>query len=556
VPDAETDVYSRRYWILAVLCISLTLVGMAITILNVAIPDLIRELDADASDLQWIFAAYSIVFAGLVVTGGAVGDRFGRKRVLDIGLVVFGIASVLGALADSPGLLIAARAGMGIGAAMLMPGTLSIITSVFPPEERTKAIGIWSGVGGLGFIIGPPIGGILLTHFWWGSVLLVNLPVVVIALVAGARLVPESRDPARTPLDLGGAALSTLGISALVFAFIEAPSSGWAGAPVLVAVATAAVAFAIFARWELRREHPMLDVRLFRQSTFTGPALVIALGFFVVWGLLFLLPQFLQLVEGRSALWVGMVLSVISVTWCASATTIAIVVRRVGERPVMAAGLVVTAAGAACLVFVDTTASTAWVIVGLSVMGLGMGSATTPATSLLVSSLPAEKAGVGSAMNDVTREFGTAFGVAVLGSLLAFRYSAGLLDATAGLPDDEADAARNNVADALDVANRLDDSTGERLVDAARSAFTSGLTLAVVVSVALLLLVAMTAFVWLPHARRARHRHPWSSPIGRPPAPPLAQAAPSVIAPPHRAGTAAPPDHQARGAPSASPPPE
>lgn len=556
MPDAETDAYSRRYWILAVLCISLTLVGMAITILNVAIPDLIQELDADASDLQWIFAAYSIVFAGVVVTGGALGDRFGRKRVLDVGLVVFGIASALGALAGSPGPLIAARAGMGIGAAMLMPGTLSIITSVFPPEERTKAIGIWSGVGGLGFIIGPPIGGILLTHFWWGSVLLVNLPVVVIALVAGARLVPESRDPARTPLDLGGAALSTLGISALVFAFIEAPSSGWTGVPVLAGVATAAVAFTIFARWELRREHPMLDVRLFRQSTFTGPALVIALGFFVVWGLVFLLPQFLQLVEGRSALWVGMVLSVISVTWCASATMIAIVVRRVGERPVMAAGLLVTAAGAACLVFVDTTASTVWVIVGLSVMGLGMGSATTPATSLLVSSLPAEKAGVGSAMNDVTREFGTALGVAVLGSLLAFRYSAGLVDATADLPDAEADAARNNVADALDVANRLDDSAGERLLDAARSAFTSGLTLAVVVSVALLLLVAMTTFVWLPHARRSRHLHPWSSPIGRPPAPPLAQAAPSVIAPPHRAGTAAPPDHQARGAPSASPPPE
>jgi EmrB/QacA subfamily drug resistance transporter len=554
VPAPESHDYARRYWILAVLCVSLTLVGMAITILNVAIPDLIRELDADASDLQWIFASYSIVFAGLVVTSGAIGDRFGRKRVLDVGLVVFGVASALGALSGSPALLIAARAGMGVGAAMLMPGTLSIITSVFPPEERTKAIGIWSGVGGLGFIIGPPIGGILLTHFWWGSVLLVNIPVVVVALVAGARLVPESRDPAGTPLDLGGAALSTLGISALVFAFIEAPSTGWTGVPVLVGVATAAVAFAMFTRLELRRDHPMLDVRLFRQPTFTGPALVIGFGFFVVWGLLFLLPQFLQLVEGRSALWVGMVLAVISITWCASATTIPVVVRRVGERPVMAAGLVVTAAGAACFVLVDTTASTFWVIFGLCVMGLGMGSATTPATSMLVSELPAEKAGVGSAMNDVTREFGTAFGVAVLGSLLAFRYSAGMLDATARLPDAEADAARNNVADAVNVADRVGGPTGDRLVDAARSAFTSGFTLAVVVSVVLLLIVTITVFAWLPHTRRARHRHRWSSPIGRPPVPSLAQASPAVTAP-RQAGTAVAPDHRPSGAPSASPPP-
>ncbi|MGH9049740.1 MAG: MFS transporter [Acidimicrobiia bacterium] len=550
----ESVAYARRYWILTVLCISLTLVGMAITILNVAIPDLIRELGADASDLQWIFASYSIVFAGLVVTGGAVGDRFGRKRVLDAGLVVFGVASALGALSGSPALLIASRAGMGIGAAMLMPGTLSIITSVFPPEERTKAIGIWSGVGGLGFIIGPPVGGILLTHFWWGSVLLVNVPVVVVALVAGATVVPESRDPARTPLDLSGAALSTLGISALVFAFIEAPSSGWTGVPVLVGVAIAAVAFAMFTWWESRRDHPMLDVRLFRRPTFTGPALVIAFGFFVTWGLLFLLPQFLQLVEGRSALWVGMVLSVISITWCASATSIPVVVRRVGERPVMAVGLVVTAAGAACLVFVDTTASTFWVIFGLSVVGLGMGSATTPATSMLVSELPPEKAGVGSAMNDVTREFGTAFGVAVLGSLLAFRYSARLLDATGGLPDAQADAARNNVADALEVAERLGGTAGDRLVDAARSAFTSGLRLAVIVCVVLLLVVMTVVSLWLPHVRHTRDHHRWSSPLGRPPVSAPARAAPAVMAPP-RADRVAAPDRRPPEAPSEWSPP-
>jgi EmrB/QacA subfamily drug resistance transporter len=538
VPAADSRVYERRYWILGVLCVSLTLVGMAITILNVAIPDLINELGADASDLQWIFATYGIVFAGVVVVAGAAGDRFGRKRVLDAGLVVFGVAAALGAFAPSPGLLIAARAVMGLGAALLMPGTLSIITSVFPAEERTKAIGIWSGVGGLGFIIGPPIGGILLTHFWWGSVLLVNVPVVVIALVAGARLVPESRDPARTRLDLGGAALSTLAISALVFAFIEAPSNGWGGPPVLAAMIIAAAGFTAFAWWELRQPHPMLDVRLFRQPTFTGPALVITLGFFVVWGVLFLLPQFLQLVEGRSALWVGMVLSVISITWCVGATSVTIVVRRVGERPVIVAGLVVTAAGVACLLGVDSAASTMWVIVGLCTIGLGMGAVTTPATSMLVSHLPAEKAGVGSAMNDVTREFGTAFGVAVLGTIVAFRYSARLTVITAALPAAERDAARNNVSHALDVARDIGGNGGARLATATRSAFTSGLTLAVAVSVVLLVVLAAVAVALLPHAHRARRHHWWASPVARPPAPAGAAVGAEMQTAPVRDGAA------------------
>lgn len=515
-PGSRT--YARRYWTLAVLCVSLTLVGMAITILNVAIPDLVRELGADARDLQWIFAAYGIVFSGLVVTCGAAGDRFGRKRVLDAGLVVFGVAATLGAFSPSPAVLIAARACMGLGGAMLMPATLSIITTVFPAEERIKAIGIWSGVGGLGFIIGPPVGGILLTHFWWGSVMLVNVPIVVVALVAGVAFVPDSRDPARTALDLGGAALSTLAISSLVFGFIQAPSDGWTSPTVLLALAVSALAVTSFVFWELRHDHPMLDVRLFRQATFTCPALVICLGFFLTWGLIFLLPQYLQLVEGRSVLWVGMVLSVISVTWCVSATTVVTVVRRFGERAVMGIALLVAIAGASCFLMIDSSDSTLWVIVGLCVIGLGMGAATTPATSMLVSDLPPEKAGVGSAMNDVTREFGTAFGVAVLGSVLSIRYANQLAPALRDVPRGQAELARNNVADALDVAHRVGGPAGDRVAAAARSAFTSGFELAVAVSMAVLLAVVVVVVAWLPRTRRPRHHHPWSSPVARPPA--------------------------------------
>jgi EmrB/QacA subfamily drug resistance transporter len=494
---------------------------MAITILNVAIPDLVRELGADARDLQWIFAAYGIVFSGLVVTCGAAGDRFGRKRVLDAGLVVFGVAATLGALSPSPAVLIAARACMGVGAAMLMPATLSIITTVFPVEERIKAIGIWSGVGGLGFILGPPVGGVLLTHFWWGSVMLVNVPIVVVALVAGAALVPDSRDPARTAMDAGGAALSTLAISTLVFAFIQAPSDGWTGPSVLLALALSAVAAVAFVLWELHHDHPMLDVRLFRQPTFTCPALLICFGFFLTWGLLFLVPQYLQLIEGRSVLWVGMVLSVISVTWCLSATTVVVFVRRLGERAVMGTGLLVTCAGASCLFWLDTPESTLWVIVGLCVIGLGMGAATTPATTMLVSELPPEKAGVGSAMNDVTREFGTAFGVAVLGSVLSIRYANELAPAIRHLPAGEAGSARNNVADALDVAHQVGGPAGDRVAAAARSAFTSGFELAVVVAVVVLLAILVLVVAWLPRTRRARRHHPWSSPVARPPTDPV-----------------------------------
>ena len=501
-----SPLYARRYWTLAVLCISLMLVGMAITILNVAIPDIVRALHADPDQLQWIFAVYGVVFAGLVITMGAISDRFGRKRLLDIGLVVFGLAAGLGALAHSPGPLIAARAGMGVGAAMLMPGTLSIVTTVFPPEERQQAIGIWSGVGGLGFILGPPIGGILLTHFWWGSVMLVNVPVVVVALIAGAKLVPESRDPERLRLDLVGAALSIVAIAAMVFAFIDAPDAGWLGGPVLGAIALALVAGTAFVAWELRVDHPMLDVRLFRNPTFRVPALVITFGFWTVWGLLFLLPQYLQFVRGQSVLTVGLVLAVISVTWSISAPLIPRVSARVGERNVIAVALLFSAGGVLCLLGVGGGATTAVVLVALLAIGLGMGSVTTPATTLLVSGLPPEQAGVGSAMNDVTREFGTAFGIAVLGTVLAIRYS-DRLSRVPGLTRAEAATARDGVGDAVRVARQVSrPDVASRLRSVAEAAFTSGFRIAVVVGAAVLAVIAALTWLGLPRPDGSRSR--------------------------------------------------
>jgi EmrB/QacA subfamily drug resistance transporter len=511
VTPARSPEYARRYWTLGVLCVSLMLVGMAITILNVAIPSMVRSLDADPDQLQWIFAVYGIVFSGLVITMGAISDRFGRKRLLNIGLIVFGISSGLGALAGSPGSLIAARAGMGVGAAMLMPGTLSILATVFPPEQRQQAIGIWSGVGGLGFILGPPVGGILLSHFWWGSVMLVNVPIVVVALVAGAKLVPESRDPERLQLDVVGAALSIVAIATMVFAFIEAADAGWLGVPVLGGIVTSLTAAVLFVTWERHTAHPMLDVRLFRSAAFSLPALVITFGFFTVWGLLFLLPQYLEFVRGDSVLTVGVLLATISVTWSISAPLIPRLLVRIGDRVGIAIALLVSAGGSLCLLAVGGGGTVVAVLAGLAIIGLGMGAATTPATNLLVAGLPPEQAGVGSAMNDVTREFGTAFGIAVLGTVLAVRYSA-RLGAIGGLTGRQVAMTKDGIGGALRVASAIPRrDVAAHLRSGAEAAFTSGFRAAVLVGATILTVIAV--LVWLRLPRDAGLEKDVASPV-------------------------------------------
>src|SRR4051794_5006319 len=304
MPPLDTP-YPRRWAALAVLCLSLVTISLDNTILNVALPTLERELHAGASQLQWIVDAYMLVFAGLLLTAGALGDRFGRRRALTFGLATFGIGSLLAALAPGAGELIAARALMGVGGAFIMPSTLSILTVIFPPAERGKAIGIWAGVAGIGIAIGPVAGGWLLEHFDWGAVFLVNLPVVVTALVAGRFLLPESSDPAAPALDPRGFALSTVGLISLVWAIIEAPSRGWTDAGILGAFGLAVVTLAAFVAWELRAPSPMLDVRLFRNPRFSASSVAISLAFFALFGVIFFLTQYMQGVLGYDALEAG-----------------------------------------------------------------------------------------------------------------------------------------------------------------------------------------------------------------------------------------------------------
>lgn len=492
-PDQAATIHARRWATLTVLCLSLVTVILGNTVLNVALPTLVRDLDATSTQLQWMVDSYALVFAGLLLTGGALGDRFGRKGALQIGLVVFGAASLLSTVASTADHLIATRALMGVGAALVMPATLSILTNVFPPEERARAIAIWAGLAGSGAAIGPIAGGWLLEHYWWGSVFLLNVPVVVVALVAGRVLVPRSSDPDQSPLDPRGAALSIAGLAALLYAIIEAPNHGWTDVRTLAAFALAVTVLAGFAWWELRAPHPMLDLRLFRDRRFSAASVAISLTFFAMFGMFFLLTQYLQLVVGYSALEAGIRTLPMAVGIMVVAPSSARIVERFGAKRVIVVGLVMVAVGLASLSLLDANSPYLQLAASLVVLALGMGLTMPPSTTLIMSSLPLGKAGVGSAVNDTTRELGGALGVAILGSLLASSYDRDLGPALSGAPAPLAEAARSSLGGALAVAEQLGGGAGDALAEAARAAFVDGLGLAVTVGA--LAALAGAAFV-------------------------------------------------------------
>src|SRR4051794_30100890 len=500
VPDRTPAPDPRRWWTLLVLSASLLVIGLDNTILNVALPTLEHDLGASSSQLQWIVDAYMLVFAGLLLTAGALGDRFGRKRALAFGLTVFGLGSGLSALATSPEMLIATRALMGVGGAFIMPSTLSIITAVFPSDERAKAIGIWAGVSGLGIAIGPVAGGWLIEHASWNAVFLVNLPFVVAALIAGRWLIPESKDPAAPRLDLPGFALSIAGLTTLVWAIIEAPARGWTDGTILGAFGIAAVILGTFLAWELRAAQPMLDVRLFRNPRFSGASAAITLVFFSMFGTIFFLTQYLQGVLGYTALEAGVRVTPIAVGLILGGPISAKLAERIGTKVVVAGGLVLVAAGLSIVTQFQADSSYGIVAAHLLVLGFGMGMAMAPATESVMGSLPIEKASVGSAVNDMTRTTGGALGVAILGSLLASQYRGDLDAAVSGLPHGAAESASDTLSGGLAIAHQLGDSG---LADAAQSAFVSGMHVAALAAAAVALAGAVVAYLVIPARERS-----------------------------------------------------
>jgi EmrB/QacA subfamily drug resistance transporter len=496
----STALYPRRWWALAVLCLSLLIVFVGNSSLNVAIPTLSRELHATESQLQWVVAIYSLVFAGLLFTTGALGDRFGRKGTLQLGLVMFALSAALASQAQSMGPLIACRGLMGAAAALIMPSTLSIIANIFPREERPKAIAIWASVTGAAGAFGPLASGYLLGHFWFGSVFLVNVPIIVIALVAGKFLVPKSRDPQEARLDPVGALLSIVGIVALVYGLIEAPEKGWTSTETLLAFGIAIVVLVAFVFWELHVDEPMLDMHYFRAPGFSTGTGGMILVFVSMYGVMFLISQYFQLVLGYSALGAALRLLPIAMIMLVVAPFTPKLSARFGAHRTVAFGMCCIALG--FVLFRGLEANTAYAYVVLCVIPLttGIALAMSPMTASIMMSVPERRAGAGSAMNDATRELGAALGIAILGSIAASHYATKIAPFLHGLSPSDASAARTSIAGALRVGATLPPNAQSPFIAGANNAFVEGIHLAVTVGAILALISAVVVYRFLPHS--------------------------------------------------------
>jgi EmrB/QacA subfamily drug resistance transporter len=496
---ANERAYERRWWVLVVLCMSLLIVFVGNSSLNVAIPTLARDLHASESDLQWVVASYSLVFAGLLFSTGAIGDRYGRKGALQLGLVVFVAGAVFASQGTVMWQLIAGRAVMGAGAAFIMPSTLSILVNLFPPDERTKAIAIWAATTGAAGAIGPVASGWLLGHFWYGSIFLINVPFIIVALVAGWWLVPRSKDPQQAKLDPVGAVLSTIGIATLVYALIEAPDKGWANIDTIGAFAIAIVVLTLFALWELRKRDPMLDIRYFKKPAFSTGTGGMVLVFLAMYGVMFLITQYFQLVLGYSPLSAALRLLPIAPIMIVVAPLTPRLSARYGAHRTVAFGMALIAGG--MLMFVHLGLHTPYLYVAVCLLPLvsGIALAMSPMTAAIMSAVPPRRAGAGSATNDATRELGAALGVAVLGSVAASKYSGVLARSLTGLSASAQQSARASIAGALHVAGQLHGAAAAALTLASKSAFIDGVHLASIAGAVLAVLAAVVTYRYLPH---------------------------------------------------------
>jgi EmrB/QacA subfamily drug resistance transporter len=498
-PDTTAPADNRRWLTLGVLCLSLLIIVVDNTIVNVALPSLVRQLGASATQLQWVVDAYTVAFAGLLLLAGTLGDRWGRRRSLMCGLAVFGIASAGAAFSDGVGQLVTARAIMGAAAAFIMPATLSILTNTFTDaRERALAIGVWSGVIGIGVVLGPLVGGLLLDHFWWGSVFIVNVPIAALAIVAARALVRESRDIHAPRVDWTGGALSVVGLVTLVTAIIEAPNHGWTSVPVVALFTISTVALSAFALWEARVEHPMLDVSFFRNRRFSAASATITLAFFALFGFVFLSTQYLQFVLGFTPFQAGVRTLPFAAAMIVVAPASPTLVDRLGTKRVVVGGLLLFTTG--LLIASTITVTTGYTRLGLAMLllGAGLGLSSAPATESIMGSLPRNRAGIGSAVNDTAREVGGALGVAIVGSIASSIYRSHLASSLpTGVPPQAAAGARDSLGGALQVSTTVGTS-GAAVADAARTAFVAAMSRASIATAVIAAFGAVIAWRYLP----------------------------------------------------------
>ncbi|MFI5493975.1 MFS transporter [Actinoplanes sp. NPDC051859] len=504
-PQPQQAGHPRRWAILGVLVISLLVVVLDNTVLNVAmrtIADPHAGLGASQGQLEWAINSYTLVFAGLLFTAGILADRLGRRVTLMVGLALFGIASLLSAYAQTPDQLIWARALMGLGAAGVMPATLSIIANVFDPQERGRAIGVWAGAVGLGVAIGPIVGGVLLEHFWWGSVFLINVPVVIAGVILVRVLIPESRDPKPGKIDVVGVLLSILGLSLLTYGVIEGGEAGFGEPRAWATLAGGVLVLALFVLYERRIAHPSLDVRLFANRRFSASTGMIGLVFFAAMGSMFFSAFYLQLVRDLGPLASGALFVPFAVGQMVFAPRSAAMVARFGPKAVSTVGLLLVAAGLAGWLFVGAT-TPLWIIGALFfVMGVGMANVMPPATEAIMAALPREKAGVGSAVSNTVRQVGGALGVAVLGAVLSSAYRNGMAGTAGALPEAARDAATESISGAYGVAAQAGPA-GPALIAQANDSFLTAMHYASIGTTVFALLGALVAVIWLPGRRPA-----------------------------------------------------
>jgi len=495
--------HPRRWQILGILILAVFGVSLDNTVLTVALPTLARDLGASVSQLQWMVDAYILIYAGLLLVAGALSDRYGRRLMLVIGLGLFGAGSAAAPFVTNPDQLIALRGFMGVGAALATPSTLSIVADVFADDERPKAIAVWSTVGALGMVLGPILGGLLLDNWAWPVVFVINVPIVIVGIVATLLVVPESKAPGRIPLDPVGALISVVALVSLVYGIIEEPTLGWTDPLIAGSFALTGLLAIAFIAWERRVAHPMLDVSLFRNRRFSAASLSVTLSFFALNGAMFFLTLYLQQVKGLSALETGVRFIAIALGVAIASSLAAPLTIRYGARIATGLGLGVVAVGMAMFSTLGTGSGDLQIMGVLFVASVGLGLAMTPATDAIMGALPREKFGVGSAVNDVTREVGGALGVAILGSVFSAGYAQRMAPVVSSLPIGAADVARESLAGAATVAGQLAGTAGSTLLDAARTAFVGAMGTTSLIGVGFAVLGAIVALAFLP-ARAAK----------------------------------------------------
>src|SRR5262245_9936836 len=500
--SAPAGVESRRWWVLAVMSVGTLLVFLDDTVVNTALPRISVDLDASTSALQWVIDAYVLVLAGLLLLCGSIGDRYGHKRMMTIGLVVFGLAAAGAALADSTGVLITMRALQGLGAALVLPATLSIVVSVFPREERAKAIAVWTAVGGLGIALGPVAGGSLIDAAGWSAAFWLFIPLVVAALV-GMTVVPESRDPRRIGLDVPGAILGTAGLTLLVYGIIRGGEVGWDKAAVLGSFATAAVLLAAFAIVEARARTPMLPLRFLRERDLAGAVVLIGVVLFAMFVTFFFLTQYFQIVQGRSALEAGLLLVAPAAGMIVGSGVAGKLIHAVGPRVLTLAMVVVVVVPLVLLTGITETTSAGLIAIALGFFGLGAGLGMPAMTDTVMAAVPERDAGVGSALNDVSRQLGGALGVAIIGSVVNDAYRSNLADRASDLDPAVVHAAGESVGVASRFAANLPPDAAAELTRTAHGAYVDAITRGFALSTAVLVAALVVAATMIPRRMRS-----------------------------------------------------